>query len=106
MASGKGWTSGSPPASGPVRSLCCAKPDPGRARSDFPPDTRFWDMLIDGRAEIGPSATVAESAFGGEFTELILQVAPHFDFVLPSGLWLALRNPDPLLDYFALLELI
>lgn len=69
-----------------------AKPDPGRAGSEFSPETRFWDLLIDGRAEIGPSATVADSLFGGEFTELILQIAPRFDFVLPSGLWLALNE--------------
>lgn len=69
-----------------------AKPDPGRAGSDFPPDTRFWDLLIDGRVEIGPSATIADALFGGEFTELVLQVAPRFDFVLPSGLWLALSD--------------
>lgn len=69
-----------------------AKPDPGRAGNEFPATTRFWDLLIDGRAEIGPSATVAESVFGGEFTELILQVAPRFDFVLPSGLWLSLNE--------------
>ena len=69
-----------------------AKPDPGRAGNDFPPDTRFWDLLIDGRVEIGAAATVADSVFGGEFTDLVLQVAPRFDFMLPSGLWLALKE--------------
>jgi hypothetical protein len=69
-----------------------AKPDPGRAGTEFPAETRFWDLLIDGRAEIGPASTVAASLFGGEFTELVLQVAPRFDFVLPSGLWLSLNE--------------
>jgi hypothetical protein len=69
-----------------------AKPDPERAGSDLPPETRFWDLLIDGRAEIGPSTTVADTLFGGEFKELVLLVAPGFDFVLPSGLWLALSE--------------
>ncbi|HEY6056497.1 MAG TPA: hypothetical protein VIV06_00620, partial [Candidatus Limnocylindrales bacterium] len=69
-----------------------AKPDPGRAGSDFPPETRFWDLRIDGRAEVGPGATVAEALFGGEFKDLVLQVAPRFDFLLPSGLWLALNE--------------
>jgi hypothetical protein len=69
-----------------------AKPDPDRGGSEFPDETRFWDLLIDGRVEIGSSATVAETMFGGEFTELVLQVAPRFDFVLPSGLWLALNE--------------
>lgn len=69
-----------------------AKPDRGRAGSDYPEDTRFWDVIIDGRAEVGPGATVAETFFGGEFTELVLQVAPRFDFILPSGLWLALNE--------------
>jgi hypothetical protein len=68
-----------------------AKPDPGRARgSDDPEDTRFWDLLVDGRVEISPAATIAESTFGGEFTELTLQVAPRFKFILPAGLWLSL----------------
>ncbi|HEU5204956.1 MAG TPA: hypothetical protein VFU17_11720, partial [Candidatus Limnocylindrales bacterium] len=70
-----------------------AKPDKGRAAgSDDPESTRFWDLLFDGRVEIGPSATVAESMFGGEFTELTLQVAPRFEFILPSGLWLSLNE--------------
>ncbi|SFR94933.1 hypothetical protein SAMN04487846_1055 [Microbacterium sp. cf046] len=69
-----------------------AKPDRGRVRNDEPPETRFWDLLIDGRVEIGPASTVAASLFGGEFTELILQVSPRFDFVLPSGLWLAMNE--------------
>jgi hypothetical protein len=69
-----------------------AKPDPGRAGVDFPPDTRFWDLLIDGRVEIGVAATVANSVFGAEFTELAIQLAPRFDYQLPSGLWLALSE--------------
>jgi hypothetical protein len=69
-----------------------AAPDPGRAGSDHPPDTRFWDLLIDGRVEIGSSSTVAAAAFGGEFKALGLQVAPGFDFILPSGLWLGLSD--------------
>ncbi len=69
-----------------------AEPDPGRAGSDYPADTRFWDLLIDGRVEIGPAAQVANTLFGGEFTELVLQVAPDFDYALPSGLWLALNE--------------
>ena len=67
-------------------------PDPGRAGSDYPPGTRFWDLLIDGRAEVGPAATVADTLFGGEFKDLVLQVAPRFDFMLPSGLWLAMNE--------------
>ncbi|MCD2441545.1 hypothetical protein LQ757_04555 [Agromyces sp. SYSU K20354] len=69
-----------------------AKPDQGRAGTDYPKDTRFWDLILDGRVEIGPAATVAEAAFGGEFTDLRLQVAPDFRFILPSGLWLALNE--------------
>jgi hypothetical protein len=70
-----------------------AKPDKGRAAgSDDPEDTRFWDLLLDGRVEIGPSATIAESTFGGEFTELTLQVAPRFKFILPTGLWLSMNE--------------
>ena len=69
-----------------------AKPDPGRAGNEFPADTRFWDILIDGRAEIGVAATVANSVFGAEFTGLALQVAPRFDVVLPSGLWMSLSE--------------
>lgn len=69
-----------------------AKPDPGRAGNELPPDTRFWDLLIDGRVEIGSSATVAASMFGAEFRDLGLQVAPEFEVRLPSGLWLALSE--------------
>jgi len=70
-----------------------AKPDPGRARGDdLPEDTRFWDLLIDGRVEIKPGAQVADALFGAEFTGLVLQVAPGFDFILPSGLWLAMSD--------------
>jgi hypothetical protein len=69
-----------------------AKPDPGRAGSDYPADTRFWDLLLDGRVEVGPAATVADTLFGGEFKDLVLQVAPRFDFMLPSGLWLAMNE--------------
>jgi hypothetical protein len=69
-----------------------AEPDPGRAGSDYPSDTRFWDLLLDGRVEVGPAATVADTLFGGEFKDLVLQVAPRFDFMLPSGLWLAMNE--------------
>ncbi len=69
-----------------------AKPDPGRAGSDFPPETRFWDLLIDGRVEIKPSATIADAAFGGEFTDLVIKIAPEPGYLLPSGLWLALSE--------------
>ena len=55
-----------------------AKPDKGRVKaSGFPgdpEDTRYWDLMLDGRLEIRPAATVAESTFGGEFTDLVLQV--------------------------------
>ena len=47
---------------------------------------------MDGRAEIGVAATVANSVFGAEFTGLALQVAPRFDVVLPSGLWMSLSE--------------
>ena len=70
-----------------------AKPDRARAeKEDDAEDTRYWDVLIDGRAEVGPGATVAETFFGGEFKELGLQVAPRFEFILPSGLWLAMKE--------------
>lgn len=69
-----------------------SKPDPARAGTDLPPDTRFFDLLIDGRAEIAPGATVSDSLLGGEVTALGLQVAPSFDFILPSGLWVSLSE--------------
>ena len=69
-----------------------AKPDPGRAGEDFPPDTRFWDLLIDGRAEVGVAAQVANSVFGAEFTGLALQFAPRFDVILPDGLWMSMSE--------------
>ena len=53
-----------------------ARPDRPGAPADFPPETRFWDLLIDGRVEIGPASTVANALFGAEFTDLVLQVAP------------------------------
>ena len=69
-----------------------AKPDLGRAGTEFPPDTRFWHLLIDGRAEIGVGATVSSSVFGAEFSGLVIQFAPRFDYVLPSGLWMSLSE--------------
>ena len=69
-----------------------AKPDPGRAGNEFPEDTRFWDLLIDGRVELGVAAQVANSVFGAEFTGLALQLAPRFDVILPNGLWLGLSG--------------
>jgi hypothetical protein len=70
-----------------------ARPDPARAaKKTLPPETRFWDLLIDGRFEIKPAATVAGSLFGAEFTGLVLQVAPGFDYALPEGLWLGLSE--------------
>lgn len=69
-----------------------SKPDPARAGASLPPETRFWDLLIDGRLEVGPSSTVANAAFGGEFTGLGLQVAPSFDLLLPGGLWLGMSE--------------
>ncbi len=69
-----------------------ARPDPGRAGNEFPPDTRFWDLLIDGRAEVGVAAQVADSVFGAEFAGLALQLAPRFDVILPNGLWLGLSE--------------
>ena len=71
-----------------VRSLT----DVDRAGTDHPPDTRFWDLLIDGRVEIDPDALVSDALFGGEFTDLVLQLAPNFDYKLPSGLWLAMNE--------------
>ena len=70
-----------------------AKPDKDRADASGDPETtRYWDLIFDGRVEIGPAATIAESKFGGEFTDSIIQVAPHFGFVLPSGLWLSTKE--------------
>lgn len=69
-----------------------SKPDPGRAGNEFPPDTRFWDLLLDGRAEIKPGAQVSDSLFGAEFTGLVLQIAPRFDVILPNGLWMSLSE--------------
>ena len=80
------------------RSVCtssaCARSPTSDARrsNELPDDTRFWDLLIDGRIEIGAEAQVANSAFGAEFTDLVLQVAPRFDYILPSGLWLSLSE--------------
>jgi len=100
-------SSGDPPRQGelfalPVKSVLRlgvlklgvrAKPDLGRAKkNELPDDTRFWDLLVDGRIEIGTEAQIANSAFGAEFTNLVLQVAPKFDYILPEGLWLSLSE--------------
>jgi hypothetical protein len=70
-----------------------AKPDKDRSeRSGDPFETRYWQLIFDGRAEIGPGATIAESKFGGEFTDLIIEVAPRFGYALPSGLWLSMKE--------------
>lgn len=70
-----------------------SKPDPGRARgAGLPEDTRFWDILLDGRVEIAPSSTIANAGFGGEFTGLGIQVAPEFELLLPGGLWLSMNE--------------
>ena len=70
-----------------------AKPDPARAsKKQVPADTRFWDLLLDGRFEIAPAAQVSASGFGADFTGLVLQVAPGFGYQLPEGLWLGLSE--------------
>ncbi len=70
-----------------------AKPDPARTvGTELPIETRFWEIFIDGSAEIGASASVANSAFGAEVVGLGLQVSPEFKFILPNGLWLALSD--------------
>ena len=70
-----------------------SKPDPARAAGDdLPADTRFWDLLVDGRIEIGPSSTISNAGFGAEFTGLAIQVAPEFKLILPNGLWLSLNE--------------
>lgn len=67
-----------------VRSL----PDPARAADqEKAPDTRFWDILIDGRADVLPGAGVSDAVLGAEVKELAFQVAPDFKPLLPQGLW-------------------
>lgn len=64
-------------------------PDQARAADQGEePDTRFFDILIDGRFQIMPASGVSATALGAEVRELGLQVAPTFSLLLPGGLWI------------------
>jgi hypothetical protein len=68
-----------------IRSL----PDPTRAADQGQPaDTRFFDILVDGHAQVMPASGVGDAAFGAAVRELGLQVAPTFQLLLPGGLWI------------------
>ena len=70
-----------------------ATPDLARATSqNEPPDTRFADILLDGRFQIMPAAGVGNAALGAEVRELGLQIAPTFRLLLPQGLWIEISE--------------
>lgn len=64
-------------------------PDQVRAADEgLPPNTRFFDILVDGRVQIWSAAGVSSAALGAEVRELGFQVSPSFSLLLPGGLWL------------------
>ncbi len=64
-------------------------PDQARAADqDEPADTRFFDILVDGRFQVWSAAGVSTAALGAEVRELGLQVSPTASLLLPGGLWL------------------
>jgi hypothetical protein len=87
---GLGLTSGSTELAhlGVSKLAVRSAPDQARADADeLPLDTRFFDVLLDGRFQVMPATGVGETALGAEVRELGLQLAPSFSLLLPGGLW-------------------